>query len=101
MGALVTNKYIDKFENFMKLHSNLSQDKRMKTHKCTICDQEFKLKPGLNKQFDEIHDKQTGKNKCNICEKTFLLQWQLSTHMKRMHENKKHHKCSSCGKRFN
>ena len=40
----------------MKLHSNLSQDKRMKTHKCTICDQEFKPKSDLNKHFDEIHE---------------------------------------------
>ena len=39
-----------------QMHNITSSDERMKTHKCEICDKEFKSKQGFHKHFHSIHN---------------------------------------------
>ena len=78
---------------------NQIQNKRMKIHKCEICDKEFKSKNSLHTHIKRIHDEQKRKM-CNICLKAFSFESELSSHLKIVHENKKYHKCDSCDKSF-
>ena len=70
------------------------------SHKCEICDQEFKLKKSLSKHFNDFHN-QKQQYICDICHNgNFRNQSQLDSHMKTIHENKKQYKCYSCKKSF-
>ena len=72
-----------------------------KKYKCEICENEFKDNNGLKKHFNFVHNFVKGReHKCNICQKVFKLHCNLTSHVKIAHENKKHHKCDSCGKSF-
>ena len=69
--------------------------------KCEICDEEYKSKQGLISHVNRVHKFSLIKEyQCNICQSRFDSQRQLTLHTKISHENKKHHKCNSCGKSF-
>ena len=69
--------------------------------KCEICDKEYKSKQSLGYHFKNVHRCNLIKeHQCNICRSGFDIQSQLTLHMKSSHENKKYHKCDSCGKSF-
>ena len=78
---------------------NQIQNKKMKIHKCEICDKEFKNNQGLKKHFNIIHNLEK-KHQCNICQKVFKFHSELILHVKIAHENKKHFKCDLCEKAF-
>ena len=54
------NSYLHRYENII-------------SHKCEICDKEFKSKIGLRKHFSISHGEQKLR-KCNVCQKEFLIQ---------------------------
>ena len=51
--------------------NNQIHNQKMKTHKCEICEKEFKNKSILHAHIYRIHDEQK-ENKCNICQRIFF-----------------------------
>ena len=61
-------------------NSSLHKDENIISHKCEICEKDFKSKIGLRKHFSVSHGEQKPR-KCNVCQKKFLIQSYLSSHI--------------------
>ena len=93
---------MDGFKNKVEIKNQfqIPVKKQAKSHKCEICDQEFKLKKSLSRHLSHFHN-QKKQYICDICHNgNFRNQSQLDSHMKTIHENKKQYKCASCKKSF-
>ena len=69
-------------------------------YKCDFCEKSFFNEEILGLHIKSIHKSIIeGWKKCNYCDKT-LSKNSLYLHVKMTHENKKHHECETCDKKF-